>query len=243
MNQGTTTDIVKKEPAMLAEYSAFENEMAVDAQDLVLGKVLTMQGLSALVADDKAKIGEIRDSLTGQLLAGKGETMELICFHPFKNWVINVDGQFDSIVPFTPENANWEWEEVVNGKKLNRLLTLNYYCLSPADIAKGEAFPRLISFRSTAYKTGKKLESMRLRYAKFKKPLASKVFSLTTVAKENEKGKWLIPDVAEKRDTTPAEMKVAVEWATMIAKSNVKVDHSDLSGKADIVDTTDMGKF
>lgn len=228
-----TTAVVKKEVNLpSADAAMLQDEMPVDSRDLMISKILTMQGLSALVQEDKAKIGEIRDSVSGKLLADKEEKMEAILFKPFRTWIIFdvIEGkeQFREVVPFTGDNADWARQDQIEGTPIVRYNTLNYYSLLPSEIKAGDYRPRVISLRSTGYKIGKKIETTRAFLAKAKVSLPYHTFHLYTTHQQNDKGKWYILDVAENRKTTEDELKAVLEWVSLIKSSTVVHDNTDL---------------
>jgi len=228
-----TTAVVKKEVNLPSEdVVMLQDEMAVDSSDLMISKVLTMQGLSALVQEDKAKIGEIRDSVSGKLLADKEEKLEAILFKPFRTWIIFdvIEGKetFREVVPFTGDNAGWAREDQIDGVPIVRYNTLNYYCLLPSEIKGGDYRPRVISLRSTGYKIGRKIETTRAFLSKANLSLPYHTFHLYTIQQQNDKGKWYILDVAENRKTTEDELKAVLEWVSLIKSSTVVHDDTDL---------------
>jgi hypothetical protein len=193
-----------------------------------------MQGLSKLVAEGKAQIGEMRDSVTGKLLCKKGDSIEVLLFKPFKTWVqfIKTGGkeQFDSVIPFGPDNADWDREFVDEHKRMFvRYQCLNYFSLLPAEITEGDCRPRVLSLRSTAYKTGRKIETTRAFLKKMGLSLPFKTMLLTPTQQKNDKGTWFIPDASEGRKSTEAELDAVKEWLGLIGTSSVKVDNSDFA--------------
>jgi len=224
-------------PALLN--SMLGDDDALDVRDLLVPRILLMQGLSKFVAEDKGKMGEFRDSLEAKLLGGKDKPLEFIPFSQNKTWVIftNENGKlaYSSTVPFTPENQNWEREDTVkiDGKNvpIKRYACINYFVLLPSDIAAGEPFPLVISFRSTSYTAGRKLETHRAKYKSIKKPICWKTFNLTTSLQENDKGRFFVLDVAPERLTTDEELAEVQKWYQVIKSANVRIDESD----ADVV--------
>lgn len=204
----------------------------ISAQDILLPKILLMQGLSQWVADEKAKLGDMVDSLAGTVLGDKGKGVDVLAFNSFKTWVIyqEVNGKLKFVKqePMTAANQGWPLEEVMDGVKVRRDKALNFYCLLPNQIASGEHFPYLLSCRRTSYPAGKKLVTHFTRLKMFQKPPAARIFELTCKRQENEKGIFYVFDVIEKRASTEAEMKAAWDWWQVIRSTNVRIDDSDL---------------
>jgi hypothetical protein len=205
--------------------------------DILVPKLLVMQGLSDLVAEGKANVGQIRESINGELLGGmvkpKEQTaVEVVAFSSFKTWVIfekkNGKDEYVKTVPMTPENEGWLIDEVIGGVQVRRDKCLNFYVLLASELKAGTAFPYLVSFRRTSMRAGKKLATMAAKLRVFKKPLAAKIINLGVLAEENDKGKYFVFDVTQGRSTTTDELAAAHQWYEALKTTNVKVDDSDL---------------
>lgn len=230
-------------PALIEKFGSLaEMETDISAKDLLLSKILAMQGQSKLVQDEKAKIGDIRDSLTGTLVAAKETPVEVILFNPFKTWVVFKNSaskqEYLRTELLDAKNANYERET----KDEIRFETLNYYTLLVSEIVKGQYIPKVISLRSTNYITGKKIESKRAFLKKFGKALPFQVFNLSTVKRQNDKGSWYMFDVTDARDSTDAELTAVKDWMSVIANSKVTVDDSDLA-QGEATEVEDTGEY
>jgi hypothetical protein len=212
----------------------------VSASDILLPKILLMQGLSKAVADEKAKAGDMLDSLSGSVIGSKSDSLEILAFNSFKTWIVyeQVPGKgagegaklkFIKQEPMTPQNESWPLEEMMNGVQVRRDKALNFYCLLTSQVAKGEFMPYLLSCRRTSYPAGRKLVTHFARLKMFNKPPASRIFELTCKKQENDKGVFYVFDVAEKRPSTDAEMQAAYQWWKVIQSTQVRVDDSDLA--------------
>jgi hypothetical protein len=219
------------------------DEPAVSARDLLISKLLVAQPTSKFVRDEKAKLGEIRESLEAKLVAGKGQTGEIIVFNPFKTRVTfkivkknaNDPGkrEYAGQVPWTPafeveKPKMGQWMEKLSGEDFVHYETINYYVLLPNEIADGESFPYLASFQSTGYQAGKVLESRRLRLQMSDTKIYSQVFHIASEQRENDKGTFYVPVITTGRKATDAEYADAKKWVDMIRGANVTIDHSDL---------------
>lgn len=207
----------------------------LDTRDYVTPKLLAMQPMSKLVTDEKAKPGEIRNSLTGKLYGGKDKTLEVIVFSTFKNWIVfetkpgSKEEKYTAQIPFTQANCELAREEVLpNGVKVRRDLCFNALVVVPEEIATGNFYPYLLSFRRTSYKPGKILSTSLQQSVGMQKPVAEKVFTIGTVKTQNDKGTFYVFDVAEARATTEAELNAAFKWYSILRGTKVKVDDSDL---------------
>lgn len=228
-------EVAKREaelPAVPAEAWGTEN---VDSADILIPKILLQQGLSKRVADEKNKMGDIINSVTGELLGDKKKAVELIPITTFKTWIISEKPKgkdkfdFKTVVPFTPQNSMWEQEEHLGDVDIRRDRCLNFMVLLASDAAKPDALPYLLSFRRTGYKTGQKLATHFARSRELKQPPAAKVFNLKCNFVENDKGKFYVFDLDEARASKNEELTKAYQWyRTLQSSQKVRVDDSDL---------------
>lgn len=207
----------------------------IDNRDILIGKVIPMQSNSKFVAEQEiASAGELRDSVTKELLAEKDEALEFIVFKTFKTWIIEKkvgkDWEYEETVDVTPDNVDWEWEdEDEEGNEIKRTMSLNFYGILPKELEeKGTCFPRVISFRSTSYYGGRQLISFLKILQAQKLPPASKVFELSLEKRSNDKRQsWYVMNVQEGRSAEETELGEAFKWFQTIKKSAVRVDDSD----------------
>jgi len=243
MNKTTeskTKAAVKKEPQALAERPMGSPMVGADvdgawggedisSQDITIPKILLMQPMSELVTDGIAKIGEFRDSLNKSVVLGSDKNpLEFIVFGTFKNYLEFKDGEYLRTV--SGDMGVLLQEEILeDGSHIKRMRVQNIYCLLANDVAKEEAFPFVISFKSTGYKAGKDLMTYIKKLQFFQKPSAAKVFTLSCTKQTNDKGTFFVPEVGTLRDSNPEEMTQAYAWYKLLAKAKVKVDESDLT--------------
>lgn len=229
-------------PTEAAEWGLDE---AVDTQDILIPKLLVMQGLSKAVADEKAQMGEFIDSLTYEILGSAREKdpkpVEFIPLTMFKTWIryekIGDDKlDFRGIHPVTPENADWKWEETdEDGNHFRNDQCLNFYVILKEKADDPMEMPYLLTFRRTSYKNGKKLAT---HFAKCQRalqlnkvvPPASNTFKLTAVKTTNDEGTFYVMDIEPGGKTSKEHIQVAKDWVATIKQSNVKVDNSDIVG-------------
>jgi hypothetical protein len=187
----------------------------VSAQDIVIPKILCMQGLSELVTEDQAKMGDFVDSLTKQVIGSASKPIEFIPFHLEKIWIISEkkagesDFSFKEIVPVTPANEGMRYQEVVDGVELKREYTRNFYVLRPDDMG----LPYIISFKGMSAKAGKQLATqMYVKNAAEGKNPAAKVMKLGGFKEKNAKGTYYVLSTTEARDSEISEQKQALQW-------------------------------
>lgn len=235
-----TAVAVKEETGLALPQNQAWGSEELGAGDFLVPKLLLMQGISEAVTNGDAQQGQVIDSITNDVVGGitnlktqECKVLDLIAFQSFKTWVeFERDGDnwnYKSWYPMTKENANLETEEVVDGVTIRRDRCLNFYVIRPEQIAKGEAFPYVISFRRTSMKAGKKLATIAAQLrALGNKPLAFKHFELSVIALENDKGKFWGFDLKAGKNSTDAELNEAFKWYKTLQSADVKIDDKDL---------------
>lgn len=248
MNQ----ELVEKSQSNIVQHQAQSNafiDAGFDAKDVLIPKILLMQGLSVLVTEGKAVMGDIVNSVTQEKLGDKNNHVEFIPISGFKTWQISVKDEddeykFDKNVPFTPENATWQYEQKDElGRDVKNVLCLNFYVILPKEIAGGEAFPYVITFRSTSRNAGKQLATHFMNSALFKKAPYGKTMKLGCFMDKNDKGPYYVYEVKPGRAATQEEIDAVKIWLPVIASGSAKVDTSDdLKAESSAVATSTMSK-
>lgn len=220
-----------------------------DREDIMIPKLLLMQGLSKLVAEGTVGQGEIVRSTTGKSLAKKGESVSFIPLATFKTWVveekIGPKYEFRRTEPMTAANKDLPLEFVEGANSWRRSRCLNFYVLLPQDIARevsalkaaasGELpdpedclLPCVLSFRRTSYPAGKILITHFAKADQFKVPPAVSVFKLSSDVVKNDLGTFQVLAVAPDRKTTIEELTVCKKWHDTLQTANIKIDESDV---------------
>lgn len=207
----------------------------VSSQDIMISKILPMQGMSKLVMDRKAQLGEYRDSVTGELLGNIDEPLEFVPFHVEKTWLVHkeINGKlvFQGMEDITKQNQDRKWEMLVDGVKHRFDWNYTYYVLLPKDIEAGMPTPYILSFRRTSVRAGKKLfTQMFVRNPQMKKSPAAFVINLNGKLTENDKGTFVTLDVDSGRESTIPEQQAALDMFKIVTAGGAKVDQGDLTG-------------
>ncbi len=197
-------------------------QQAVFASDILIPRLLLMQGLSPAVAERKAQQGDMRRNTTMELLGGPDSGVEVVPLKLSPAWRVEefVNGKFTfrRTEPRTAANDTQEWKFTENGTEWRRVKVLNLFALLAKDlesfIAEMEKkdeipdmskmlLPVLISFKVKSYKAGKafstfyaQIQDMK-RYNANVKPYAFKL-PLTCKVETNEKGTFYVWDAALK---------------------------------------------
>ena len=210
----------------------------MSTQDIIIPKILPMQGLSVAVAEGRAQMGEFRDSVNNSLLGDLTKPVHCIPFFLQKSWDVlqeQADGQFkfSHSVPVVEDpskpdyNDNWKWEDTKDGLKVKNVRRLNFYVLLPSEVEAGTAVPYIMSFKSTSIKEGKKLfTQMYMRNIRAGLPPAAFTIKIGGSRQKNDKGIFIVPNYQMDRAATEAELTECLSWIKLIQRGSVKVDET-----------------
>ena len=201
--------------------------------DVVIPKILVMQGLSKQVTEGHAKFGDLVDSLSSQVVGNAvNAPLEFIPFLMEKQWVVftkmNGIWKFNKFEPVTVANENKPWEEIINGVEYKNEKCFNFYSILPSD----PSMPYVISFKATSQKTGRELATQ--MYVKNKaagKVPPAFVMNLKGDKVTNDKGTYVVLKTEINRESTMDEIQNCLTWFKTIQSGGAKTDHSDVAPK------------
>lgn len=250
------TEVQKSESHVPATAPPPSTQQAVLKSDIVVPKVLCMQGLSKFVMDDKARAGQFVRSTNAEVLGGKDKPLEFIPLRFDSLWmnqeqITEKEWAFRGYEPRTALNETAEWEWINDeGKKMKRTKTMHLYCLLPQDIDRQiqaiESFketgdidvdsaliPVVISFRNTSFKAAKDVSTLFLKAEELSKdlgvpvPVYGSTMALSTTMEENDQGKFYVLHVEPAGKTKLGHRAKAKSWMERMNSMTVKVDDSD----------------
>ncbi len=243
--QEVRNEIVKKTPP--PPPAVYEHKTsAVHAEDIVVPKLLLAQGLSISVAEGKAKMGDITNSLTGVVIGGPTKDVAFIPITIKKYWkrfeLVNGKNQYRGVEPFTQANAGRPLKEELPSQmnpaqksmwEFN--LTIDVLGFTEDDVQDPISLPTAISFTRTSYKAGQQVNTLLASVEAVKLPYYTYMMSVSCAKKQNDKGIFYTFDVKPRMDgtkmaKTPTEYYTKIEqWSKILNDSsrNVMVDDSD----------------
>jgi hypothetical protein len=227
--------------------------LEIDSSDILIPKLLLMQPSSQLVGEEKAQIGEFRDSVSGDKLGSIVDPIVIVPFHFRKSWdIMNADDNNSWLrnEPFTPANALLPWTDKVDGMNIKRIKRLDFFCMVPAQLEKGKVLPMVVSFKSTGYKSGSVIlsnwQEARTKVQQLKeqalanpklaadilaqaKPYFSTSFVLSGNKFKNEKNQiYCVPSIQVGAEVPVEVQKLCLQWLhTVKTAKNIVVDTSD----------------
>jgi hypothetical protein len=201
-----------------------DNEMT--SQDMVIPKILCMQGLSELVSEGKAKMGDFVDSLSGEVVGSTENPVAIVPFHMEKLYIISKREkgagryEFDRIEAVTGQN--YPFEDEVGGMQFKYEYCLQFYCLRPEDTS----LPYVVSFKSTSLKSGKVLSTqmfVRNRAAGLVPPAFH--ILLGGRKEKNDQGTYIVMEVKQGEKTSNELIGQCLDWMKVIKAGKTRVEH------------------
>lgn len=213
-------------PAVSQNLDAW-GQSEISQQDIVIPKILCMQGLSDLVADGKAKMGDFVESLSGDVIGSIDEPIEFVPFHMEKIYIISKREkgasrfEFDRIEKV--EGQEYPFEDEVGDIQFKYEYCLQFYALRPGDTT----LPVVLSFKSTSLKAGKVLATqmyVRNRAAGLVPPAYT--MKLSGRKEKNDQGTYIVMDVKQAGKTSEDMVNECLNWFQTIQAGKAKVDTS-----------------
>lgn len=219
---------------------AWEEPTPMSLKEILIPKFLMMQGQSKLVSEGKCKMGDIVNSVTGQVFGSPEKPVEFIPIMKLPSiWVINDivydprtgkgTRQYRETISVTPKNENDEWTEKDEKDRviLERDYTIQFLVMLPEDI---NGFPYVMALRRTSIRAGKKIGNHFQLCAKDKVAPAKYVLKFSDKKEMKDQQPYFVADLlADKREATPKELQIAYNWFVTFQKNKdmFKVDDSD----------------
>jgi len=212
----------------------------VEASDLMIPRVLLMQAISDLVQKEDAKAGDLVNSLEDTVVGSKEEKpFEFIVLEYFKRYMrsklVNGKWEFDASEDWNAHHKQLcnMFEEEQNGILYRHSLTHNFYVLSADEVSEGDAFPMVISFKSTSAKAGRKLNTLLSKQEMLGVNCFDRTFDLVAKKEDGEKGPYWVLDVKKGRKCEDFESETASKWYVMIKNSKPQV-HEPAEAEVDL---------
>lgn len=235
----TQSDLDQRALAIQADAQARAQELrdlGIDAKDLVIPLIQVMQNTSELVGEEKAKLGELVNMSTEEILGGIDKPIQILPLKAYKTlrtYDVSEGFKFMKEEPLNAVNDKLQGEGMVDGVPVKHYSTFNFFVLLKTDLQKGEAFPCLIRFRSTGMNAGRALATHLYKLVFFRKKPYSIFVELSTKKEKKDTNYYAIPVIDAKKQikASAEEMQEAENWLAMLAAGNYKLDdREDISG-------------
>ena len=249
------TDLVKKETNAVATYEP-QGE-AVLKSDIVIPKVLLMQGLSDFVAERKAIAGDMVRSNNAEKLGDDKKPVKIIPIMFQNLWMLSEEIQgkyeFRRYEPRVAKNEMDPWEYIENGAKWKRTKVMNLFALLPQDIDAQEKMmkefeetgempdidkvllPVVIPFRNTSFKAGKEVATLFAKAESISRQVGKPVpaygttMELSCIQEKNDKGTFFVYKATTSGKTEAKYREAAQTWYNTLTQglANIKIDETE----------------
>lgn len=217
----------------------------VESGDIRIPKLLLMQGISGLVAEEKASAGDIVNSVTGEVLGSSKKPVAIVPIYMWKDFTImeEIEGKFEfkERVPYTPETAHWrdfenrDYEE--GGVRMRRDFGMNFLVMLADDLQEDKiegALPYALTFKRTSLNAGKDLATYFTKAAMKKKPACFFTLDIGAKMEKGDKGPYYVSKVVTVKETPDFGRvePVLKNWYLTFKAGAAKIDESDLQSDA-----------
>lgn len=225
----TTKMTTKKETLPSTENVNWQAD-TIDTSDILIPRLLLMQGQSPQVGDGKANVGDMIESVNDEILAKGGGKLEFIPLMTKKEWhhYERIEGEskpkWIGREPWCEANRGYMKED---GNKLHQMV-LNSFILPTGRLG---GLPFLVSFKKSSYNAGKKL-STHFQMARQQNYVPwGWVFELTSYKDSYKDFTYWVWDVKKLREATKEQFDMAAKWRTTLEGNAVDVDGDTEEGQ------------
>lgn len=228
--------VAMKEQAMAM--SATMADMGIEASDLVIPRLLLMQNTSEYVGDKKAQLGDVVNSQTMEVVGGEKKPLEIIPLKLYKTLKVfdqtQTPPKFIREEPLTPANSRLPYEGTENGIQVKRFVNMNLFVLLKKDLEKGEAFPCVVSFKSTSIPAGKQIATQLFKMASLGRLPYSQTVNITVSLQKKERNTFAVFGAAKGNNVDGGAVKEAEKWLSILASVQYRVDEREETENTEI---------
>ena len=215
-------------------------ELGVETSDLVIPSIQVMQNTSAMVGDEKAKLGDIVNMQTEGVLGGAEKAVSILplkLYKTLRTYDVSSGFKFKREEPLTSRNDKLHGEGVEDGQPVKHYQTFNFFVLLKTDLDKGEGFPCLLRFKSTGMNAGRTLATHLYKLVFFRKKPYSVFVELSTRKEKKDTNVFAVPVVSTKdaKQASESDLANAESWLAMLAAGNYKIDEREDMPETDAV--------
>lgn len=221
-------EVSKKETSLPStDLAAWGTGPDVSAKDLVVPKLILMQGTSDLVKKKKAQYGDLLDSIDKKILGSSDRAFEVIPYHVNKYYTIRNKNtpkkDFIRKDALTMDTDNLPYFDIEDGMEIIRERTYEIYCVQAGD---QEGLPLVIVLKASNEKTGKAVfTQMYIKNRNAKLSPAAVVFEVSSREETRDDNSYMVYDMKPTRRSTKEEEASCLTWFKMV--SQIKVDESE----------------
>lgn len=224
--------VTKKEETAIAQAPAMGRGLTDFAQDnILIERINLAQGLSKIVAAEKAKFGDIYLSVSQKTIGNKDKPVKIVPLMMNESWLVfRKEGSkkvFERFEPMTVQNR----EARRNNKETETHIfddSINFYVMLESELGTPGAMPRVISFMRTSKKAGKQLYTGCFTTQSAGRDIWEQSYLLGTEKLSNDKGTYYVWSMQQgeflKDETKKAQCEM---WWKNLQQMTHKVDNSE----------------
>lgn len=199
-----------------------------EGQDILIPKILLMQGQSDMVLGGDASFGEFRNSVTKEKLGDTKSAVKILPFYMTKTWIVSKkDGErwvYHGIEDYDATKRH-EFTEEHNGEWFKYEESLNFYCF-----LKDSELPIIVSFKSTSKRAGQNIYTQMYVINKSMKKLPfSTWFDLKAVKETKNGNTYAKSDVVASDEANNDDITKCKNWFGIVKQNShsFRVDDSE----------------
>lgn len=220
----------------------------IDPSDILIPKLLLMQGLSTLVMQEQALAGELIDSVSKKVILGrpkpgeKAPTLEILPLSFSKSIDVStkpkqIPGKpdekfkYQETLPFNETTALLPREEVLeDGTTVKRMHAILVAVFLRSQLDDPSAFPYIIKFKSSGYKVGKAVMNHFQKCSMVRRNPHSMSLILSVDKETKDDNTYFVFKISEGTRLDRVKDAEALEslknWAKLTKSSKVRIDTS-----------------
>lgn len=203
----------------------------IDSQDILIPRMLLMQGLSEAVAEGNAQMGDIVNSVTMEKLGDRSTAINAIPLKIYKTWneykKVGNKPEFIRSLPFKGNENLQQTAVMPDGTLITRDKIINVYFILTKDILNGEAFPYVVGFKRTSMMAGKQVATHFAKSAMMGRKPHESILSIYTTLKKNEQGTFYVWNIGYVGKADAEQIKAAQSWLQILEATAPKVDDGE----------------
>jgi hypothetical protein len=240
--KSTNTEVAELHSQAVAQAKAMEGA-GIGMEDLEIPKIMLMQSTSNAVGEEEAEFGQIVNTMDGSVLGGIEEgPVEIVPLKQFKTVrIYDVSEQppkFLRVEPDNGKNSSFEQREGREGDMpVKRVLNMNFFVLLKKELEADEAFPLIVSFKSTGIPAGKQLATQMFKMLQLGKLPYSKTVKLVAKKDKKDKNTFAVFGIEKGEAVSEAHQAIAAKWLVSLAAAKVTI-HNDEESDAEETSTS-----
>lgn len=196
-------------------------------EDLLLGRLVLIQGNNALKRSGNVKDGDVLNTLSNEIVADGKKAIELIPLFsiPVWDWCYT-DGKKERVKTMARLNSDpGEWRrkdyaETFMGRKMHPLKGVVLTAL-----IKGDVLPVIVKFQKSSYwSAARQLETLKTMLDMNKKKMFEKSVMLSSAEQAWEGNQFQVYKITWGKDTTADEKQIAENLVNYFSGKDIEVD-------------------